>query len=285
MDILIIGGTRFVGPHIIRVLLSAGHVLTMFNRGVHKSSVPDHVRHIEGNRENDLSRVQGHFDLVIDMCAYQGEHVEKLYSEVSFNKYILMSSAAVYAESDVFPLIEDRSPMGPCSMWGEYNKGKVAAEQVVVSRDVSYAIIRPVYILGENNSHDRENFIYSRIKKRIPIRIPGNEKSIAQFVFVQDVARMIGLMVEQDLTGVFNCSGDEYVTLEGLVKSMGRIVGIEPIFDFSLKGETSLDEKEFPFGSGHFFCSNEKIKKYGMEFTPLITGLEHDYQSYYASRS
>ena len=75
MKLLILGGTRFVGRHLVTAALARNHEITLFNRGKH--NVPDpysastNIETIQGDRNNDLDKLQGrHWDAVIDTCGY-----------------------------------------------------------------------------------------------------------------------------------------------------------------------------------------------------------------------
>jgi nucleoside-diphosphate-sugar epimerase len=280
MKILIIGGSRFLGPIIIQKLLKKGHNITVFNRG-HIQDKYENANFIKGDRDNGFP-ISEKFDVVIDMCAYAPEHTQRAIGELNFDFFIHIGSAASYKKSQSFPLTEE-SPLGPWPLWGEYNEGKVQCEDVLASSGINYASIRPVYILGPNNCADREHFIYSRIKQNIPLIIPGNGQAVVQFVFAEDVASCIVLLAEKKLTGVYNCAGDDTITLQNLVEEMGKIVGIEPIIQYNPEADGEhFDISEFPFANETFICSNEKFRKLGMKFTPLLAGLKEDYKNYYS---
>lgn len=280
MNILIIGGSRFVGPLLVSKLLMKGHKITIFNRGKIKSSYESGVKFIQGNR-NDGFNIKDNFDVVIDMCAYNGLHTERALNELSFYFYVNFGTAASYRKTNNFPLGED-SPLGSWPLWGSYNKGKVECEEVLRRSGINYATIRPVYILGANNYVNREKFIYSKIKNKSPIILPGDGEAKIQFVFVEDVANSIAILTEKRIKGEFNCCGDEIITLKKLVEEMGKIVGIKPILKFSLNADgEKFNENEFPFANENFFCTNKKIKDLGVKFTLLFKGLKQDYEDYY----
>ena len=279
MKILIIGGSRFVGPLIISKLIERGHDVTVFNRGKIKSEY-NNLKFIQGNR-NEGFNIKERFDVVIDTCAYKGIHTEKAISELNFDFYLNFGTAASYKKTNKFPLTEE-SEIGDWPYWKDYNKGKVECENVLRNSDVKYATIRPVYILGKNNYMNREKFIYSKIKNNEEIILPGNGQALIQFVFAEDVANSIVLLAEKRIAGDFNCCSDEVITLKGLVEEMGKIVGIKPIIKFNHNNDgDKFDENEFPFANENFFCTNEKLKNLGIKFTILSDGLEEDYKNYY----
>jgi 2'-hydroxyisoflavone reductase len=278
MKILIIGGTRFVGPHVIQKLKN--HELTLFNRGNNPMNFEGNIRQIKGDR-NEGFNISEKFDAVIDMCAYNGKHTTQVLSELQTDYYFHFGTIASYKKTNVFPLTEE-SPIGEWKMWGDYNKGKVECEEVLKNSNTKHGIIRPVFILGAANHKDREAFIYRNILQDKEINLPGNGQAILQFVFAQDVADIIANVVENEVTGSFNVAGDEMITLQGLVEIMADIVGKKARikYDYETDG-LNFNEKAFPFPNEHMVCSNEKVKGLGIKFTSLVEGLRSDYDNDY----
>lgn len=279
MEILIIGGSRFVGPLLVE-RLRAKHDVTVFNRGGITAEYPEGVEFIKGDR-NEPFHIQGEFDAVVDMCAYDGKQTKAALEQLDFGFFLHVSTAAAYKKSELFPLTED-SPLGPWPLWGGYNRGKVECEKALAGSGRKYAAIRPVYILGAGNYVPRESFIYSGILSGRELVLPGNGNAVVQFVFSSEVAECMALLVEKKAAGAFNCCGDGMVSLRGLVGMMAEICGKKPKLRFSIgrDGEKFSDE-EFPFANENFICSNDKIKALGMKFGTLRENLERDYESFY----
>ncbi len=281
MNILIIGGSRFVGPLLVERLLKKEHRVTLFNRGIYQSTYSK-VRFIQGDRNNGFS-IPERFDAVIDMCAYTAKQTKTALRELHFDFYINFGTAAVYKKTNTFPLTEE-TEIGPWPLWRAYNKGKVACEKVLQKSDVRYASLRPVYILGKNNYMDREHFIYLHLKDKKPLILPGDGTAKIQFVFAQDVATALVLLAEKKVSGAFNCCGNEVVSLTEFVRILGKIVGVKPLIKYNKHTEgTQHSEKEFPFANETFYCTNNKLKELGIHFTSLVKGLKQDYEEYYKS--
>jgi nucleoside-diphosphate-sugar epimerase len=201
--------------------------------------------------------------------------------ELKFDYYLHVSTVAVYQKSEQFPLNE-KSSLGTWPCWGDYNVGKVASEQAVRATNIPHAIIRPVYILGTENHVPREEFMYRKIAHEEKIMLPGNGQAIVQFTFVDDVVNAMVQLVEKKTGGAFNCAGDELITLKGLVEMMAEIVGGRAHITYNPATDGIYhNETEFPFANEHMVCSNAKIKRLGVTFTPLEEGLRADYESYY----
>ena len=280
MKILLIGGSRFVGPYLLESLLKRGHNLTVFNRGLLQSEYPAGTRFVKGDRNKKFG-LKERFDAVIDMCAYSGAQTENALRQLRFDFFLHFSTAAVYKKTDSFPLSES-SPLGDWPLWGNYNKGKVECERVLEKSGVKYASLRPVYILGPQNYRNREQFIYSKIARDEPITLPGNGEALAQFVFARDAAKAMAFLTEKRVEGAFNCAGNEIITLEDLVKEMAKIMGKELKICYNPEAaEEKFDASEFPFPNENFIVDNKKIKGLGIKFIPLLRGLKEDYENYY----
>src|SRR5688572_13278604 len=100
MKILIIGGTRFLGRHLVNSARARGHEVTLFNRGKTNPELFQKVKKIHGDREQDLSQLSGTWDAVIDTCGYI-PRVVKMSAEMlkyKVEKYVFISSVSVYAD-------------------------------------------------------------------------------------------------------------------------------------------------------------------------------------------
>ncbi|MFH1785797.1 MAG: NAD-dependent epimerase/dehydratase family protein [Candidatus Micrarchaeota archaeon] len=279
MDILIIGGSRFVGPFLVKLLVEKKHNVTLFNRGLIQSDY-DQVLFIKGDRNGGF-QIDQKFQVVIDMCAYDGMQTKTALTQLDFDFFIHFGTAAAYRKSNF--ILTEESPLGDWPLWGEYNRGKVECENVLAAGNINFASIRPVYILGPKNYSDREHFIYNKIRSSEPLILPGDGNATVQFVFANDVANCMALLAEKRAKGCFNCVGDEKITLRNLVNGMGKIVGKKPILKFNPDNDgENFDRSEFPFANENFICSNAKFKSFGVNFTPLFKGLKEDYENYYS---
>jgi nucleoside-diphosphate-sugar epimerase len=283
MKILVIGGSRFVGPLVVSKLLDKGYELFVFNRGQVSANYPKGVTFIKGDR-NDGFSITGHFDVVIDMCAYNGKQTATALKELSFDYFVHFGTIASYKKTEIFPLSED-SPSGDWPFMGDYNKGKVECEQTLEASNKKYASIRPTYILGPDNYIARESFIYQKINNGEPLILPGNGQALTQYIFSYDVANIILLLVEKQITGAFNCAGDELITLKGLVEYMATIIGTKADIRYNMDADGDKHvETEFPFANENLVFSNQKIKNLGFNPTSLFDGLCSDFDSFYKSQ-
>ena len=113
MKLLIIGGTRFVGRHLVSAALSRNHEVTLFNRGKHLSEDLTKVETICGDRNSELSKLHGRrWDAVIDTCGYLPRSVRAAAEVLSgpVDRYVFISSLSAYADFSVTS-VDETAPL------------------------------------------------------------------------------------------------------------------------------------------------------------------------------
>ena len=99
MNILVIGGTRFVGRHFVTAALARGHEITLFNRGQSDDSLFPEVEHLHGDRDGDLGALAGRrWDAVVDTCGYVPRIVRQSAELLkdAVDRYLFISTISVY---------------------------------------------------------------------------------------------------------------------------------------------------------------------------------------------
>ncbi|CAL5378514.1 unnamed protein product [Camellia sinensis] len=294
--ILIMGGTRFIGVFLSRLLVKEGHQVTLFTRGkapitqqLPGESEKDYadfsskILHLKGDRKDfefvkaNLS-VEG-FDVVYDINGREAEEVAPILDALpNLEQYIYCSSAGVYLKSDLLPHFETDA-VDPKSR----HKGKLETESLLKLRDVNWTSIRPVYIYGPLNYNPVEEWFFHRLKAGRPIPVPNSGIQITQLGHVKDLAMAFIQVLgnEKASKQVFNISGDKYVTFNGLAKACAKAAGFpEPeIIHYNPKEFDFGKKKSFPFRDQHFFASVDKAKSelgWKPEFD-LVGGLADSY--------
>jgi len=222
MNLLILGGTIFVGRHLVEVALARGHRVTLFNRGQHNSTLfrePQYaaVNHLQGDRDGDLTALAGHnWDAVIDTCGYVPRIVRMAAEQVAdqVQQYVFISSISVYAdfsqpgiaEGSLVGRIDDQSveeingeTYGPLKALCEE-----AAEAAMPGRVLT---IRPGLIVGPHDPTDRFTYWPVRVARGGEILAPGNPQQQVQVIDVRDLAAWTIRMVEEGNNGVYNATG------------------------------------------------------------------------------
>ena len=126
--VLVTGGTVFVSRYVAEYYVRQGDEVYVLNRGNHSQS--DGVIHINADRHALGDVLRGyHFDVVIDVAAYNAEDIHHLLDALgSFDDYLFISSSSVYPETLSQPFTEDQ-PIGENRIWGGYGLRKVEAEK------------------------------------------------------------------------------------------------------------------------------------------------------------
>ena len=102
MKILIIGGTKFLGRHLIDAALKNNHEVTLFNRGRFSTEKIENVEQIHGDRNSDLNKLSRRkWDACVDTCGYLPQTVKQSAKFLSdkANQYVFISSGSVYPET------------------------------------------------------------------------------------------------------------------------------------------------------------------------------------------
>lgn len=294
--ILMMGGTRFIGVYLARLLTEAGHEVTLFTRGkapitqqLADESDEDYkkfsssVNHLQGDRQDFdglRSKLSGSgFDVVYDINGREGSEVEPILDALpNLQQYIFCSSAGVYLKSDLLPHFETDAG-DPKSR----HKGKLDTESLLEKKGVNWTSIRPVYIYGPLNYNPVEEWFFHRLKAGRPIPVPGSGLQITQLGHVKDlaVAFVKVLANEKASKQVYNISGEKYVTFDGIARACAKAGGFpDPeIVHFNAKEFDFGKSKAFPLRDQHFFTSIEKAKK-ELDWEPkfgLVDGLTDSY--------
>lgn len=110
MRVLILGGTQFVGRHMVETLLAAGHLVSILNRGKSPDDLPAHVERLRGDRDDGAPGLQAlagrSWDVCVDVSGYTPRQVrpsaERLRANV--NRYVFVSAVSVYGDPDAGPV-------------------------------------------------------------------------------------------------------------------------------------------------------------------------------------
>lgn len=287
MRILVMGGTRFIGVYLTRLLVSQGHEVVLFNRG-NKPVPVDGVTQIQGDRKDhdDLkAKLMGHaFDAVFDNSGRELSDTQPLVELFNgkVKHFIYVSSAGVYLKADQMPHVEGDA-IDPKSR----HKGKYETETYLISEGVPFTSIRPVYIYGPQNYNDVEAWFFDRIVRDRPLPIPGNGMALTQMGHVADLAQaMVAVLGRENAIGqIYNISGEKAVTFDGLARACALAAGKYPddlkIVHYDPKAFDFGKRKAFPMRLQHFFTAIEKAKV-DLEWQPeydLVNGLKDSFQN------
>lgn len=214
LRLLVLGGTGFIGPHMVREALRRGHTVELFNRGrTNDDLFPDLETYI-GDRDGGLDALKGgRWDVVIDNSGYVPRHVAdsaRLLKPLA-DHYVFISTISVYADFGQ-PMPED-APVGTLAdesveevdneTYGPLKAlcEKRAAEEFGESR---LAVLRPTYICGPGDRTDRYTYWPVRTMRGGDMLWPGDPSHEIQIIDVRDLANFTVDVAEQRIDGVYN---------------------------------------------------------------------------------
>lgn len=229
MNILVLGGTRFVGKTMVEMALARGHEVTMFNRGSNQDLFPE-VERLIGDRDGVLDVLAGRqWDAVIDTCGYYPRVVEASVQKLSdqVKHYTFISTLDVYEEKafgshtvdETLPVkalpqdyVEDIAQF--------YGAMKAACEQMVTTGfPDSSLIVRCGLVAGPGDMSDRFTYWPARAARGGEVLAPGDPNAPIQLIDVRDLADWTIRMVERKAAGTFNATGPaEPMTVSDLLQ-------------------------------------------------------------------
>jgi len=214
--VLVLGGTGFIGPHIVRALLARGHTVTLFNRGKTHAELFPELEKLHGDRDGHLEALANRtWDAVIDDAGF-APRIVKMSAELlapNVQQYVFISTISVYKAFDR-PNLDETAPVDtledPASedVKKDYGALKAACEKVVEQAMPGRAAnIRPGLIIGPGDPTGRFTHWPSRLAEGGEVLAPGDGSTPVQWIDVRDLAAWLVTVVEQNITGTYNAIG------------------------------------------------------------------------------
>ena len=296
MEVLVLGGSNFIGYHVVSEAVRRGHQVTTLSRGLTRTDLPPHVERLYCDREDidALKKTIGRrgFDAVFDTSAIT---VQLLHPSVNLlegrvGHYIFTSTTAVYASSEELP-IDEEFPLDYGTKI-QYARDKLACEELLREwgrkRDFPFTLLRSPMVFGPRNTHlERETQIMARLRANVPIYIPGNGLCLLHHVYVEDlaVAHAISLDHKESIGEAYNIAGPTIVTLYGYVSTIAKVLEIDPNFSFMPEALVGDMDRPwyFPFDwkrSSIYSIEKARFRLGYQPRFPLADGMRKTYQWY-----
>lgn len=243
LKILILGGTAFLGPAIVRYALSRGHEITLFNRGRTNPHLFPDLEKITGDRKEGVDALKGRsWDVVIDTSGY----VPRIVSESaglladSVGQYIFISTISVYADFSQ-PGLNENSPVAiledpatedvtAATYGGLKALCEQAAEKAMRGRSTT---IRPGLIVGPMDRSDRFTYWPVRISKGGEVLTPESPDIVTQVMDVNDLGMFIVHCAERNITGTYNATSPaEELTMGEIFETCRQVSGSDATFTY-----------------------------------------------------
>jgi 2'-hydroxyisoflavone reductase len=217
MKLLVLGGTVFLGRHLVDSALRRGHEVTLFTRGLHNADLYPEVEKLQGNRDGNLTALEGRtWDAVLDTSGYIPRIVQasaQLLAPAA-NLYCFISTISVYADFSR-PNFDEATALGtlPDETVEEITGATYGPLKVLCEKAVEEAfpgrtlIVRPGLIVGPLDHTDRFTYWPRRIAQGGEVLAPGDGSDPVQLIDGRDLADFTISMVEKGATGIYNATG------------------------------------------------------------------------------
>jgi nucleoside-diphosphate-sugar epimerase len=198
LRILVLGGTVFLGRHVVDAALARGHEVTIYSRGKHGRAA-EGAEHVIGDRA-DVTPLKGRtWDAAIDTSGYEPAQVEAS-SGLDVGHYVFVSTCNVYSDWPDTPVDED----SPTWQTGDgYGELKAACERVGFARG-DFATVRAGLIVGPHDNVFRLPWWVRRVMAGGKVPAPGEPDQPLQLIDARDLASFLVALAEERVTGAFN---------------------------------------------------------------------------------
>ena len=278
MKVLVTGGTVFVSKYVAGYYVNKGYEVYVLNRNSRPQVEGVHL--LEADRHNCREVLKGHyFDAVFDVTAYTPEDIKDLLAGLEgFGHYIMISSSAVYPETNVQPFTEGQS-VGLNKFWGQYGMDKIDAEKALFQVVPKAYILRPPYIYGPMNNVYREGFVFECAEKGRKFYIPKDGSMKLQFFHVEDLCKVMDAILEKEpAQHILNVGNEETVSILDWVKMCYDVVGA-PLNIVNVGGAVE-QRKYFCFYDYEYKLDVSRQKILLDKTTDLCVGLRGAYEWY-----
>ena len=313
MKILVLGGTRFFGIHMVEDLLDAGHEVTIATRGNAKDSFGERVKRIivERTSAESMKRAlqEKHFDVVIDKLAYCSNDIRIAMDTIDCDRYIHMSSTAVYNPKKLDTIEEDFNGQERPVIWCNrpdfpYDEIKRQAEYALWQEysDRNWLAVRYPVVLGKDDYTNRLKFYVDHVISGTPMYIDNIDYQMS-YIRSDEAGRFMAYLVDKDISGVFNGAyngvyngafngaSDGTISLREIINYVEERTGKQAVLGKADKKDESVYESDTdmepqvvdkaPYnGDTEFSINTSKAKELGFEFSDIKDWI-YDLLDYY----
>ena len=271
MKILVLGGTKFFGIPMIKALLNYGHDITIATRGHQPIPFESKVKHIKMDRQNqeDLKSLfsNAHYDLVIDKIAYSSNDIKKLLDVISCDRYMLMSSTAVYEYCDSFDPYHDEFKYVN-RYDDEYRVTKRYAE-CALAQDYPHipsVVVRYPFVVGMDDYTKRIQFYIEHILYEKPMYIDNLDTPLS-FIDSQEAGEFMAFLANENIIGIFDGASFGSITTKQIIGIIENLTNKKAIL--------SKDGDKAPYNdTPEFKINTQPAQELGYYFSDLSDWFE-----------
>jgi len=240
MNILVVGGTRFAGVHMVQQLLADGHAITIATRGKAADDFGDTVERVVIERTDADSIIQAlggrHFDVVYDTQAFSSNEVKYLLDAIECGRYIAVSTVSVYSpdlritqpESDFEPTTYPLQWIGRNDFEYDEIKRQTECAMFQTYAHIPSVAVRFPLIIGTDDYTKRLYFYVERIVKSMPMNV-DNLDSKLEFIMSNDAGRFLAWLATSDFCGPINAANVGCATLGEIIAYVEQKSGVKAI--------------------------------------------------------
>ncbi|MDD4495518.1 MAG: NAD-dependent epimerase/dehydratase family protein [Eubacteriales bacterium] len=272
MKILVIGGTRFFGIHMVNALLSQDNDVTLATRGNTNNVFGDKVSYITVERTNPDSMKNAlfgkHFDIVIDKVAYCSNDIKYALDVLNCDKYIHMSSTAVYEPKHIETLENEYNPNTKKLVWCSrtdfaYDEIKRQAENALYQaypNQKSIAVRYP-FVIGKDDYTKRLLFYVEYTIKGLAMYIDNIDCQVS-FIESIEAGKFMAYLATADFTGAINGCSFGTISIKEIIQYVEGKCGVKAIL--------SLDGDKAPYnGEPEYSINTDLARSIGYKFSNL----------------
>jgi 2'-hydroxyisoflavone reductase len=260
--LLVMGGTGFIGPHMVRYAAERGHQVSIFTRGRSDADLPSGVEQLVGDRNDDHSALEGRtWDVVLDNNTQNYRWVQRSTALLrdAAEHYVFVSSISAYAlegfgweNADrvlMQPVVDEDHPcIEPPAGWSDgddapYGLMKSLSEDIVRAAFPGRAtVVRPGLIVGPGDETDRFTYWPVRLDEGGEVLAPGNPDHANQVIDQRDLTEWIVRVAESGTTGDFNATGPaERMSMGSMLDQIGSVA--TNAYELTWVAEAFLEEQ------------------------------------------
>ncbi len=273
MKVLVLGGTRFFGVHMVNSLLADGHNVTVATRGLAKDSFGDRVNRITLDRTDALSiatALKGaHYDVICDNICYCSNDVRALLESVTCDRYVMTSTMSVYHDLHIDTKESEYNPLTHPFKWCDradftYDEVKRQSEASLFVKypNQNAVAVRYPYVIGPDDYTKRLYFYVEHVVKGIPMQVDNLDSELA-FIRSDEAGRFLSFLATNRFVGAINGGSEQTISIRDIITYVEKAVG-----------NTALYSEDFanpaPYNGTPSYSINVDIaKQCGFSFTPL----------------
>ena len=272
MKILVLGGTRFFGIHMVNDLIAKGHEVTIATRGLTPDGFGDAVSRIQFERTDGDSIkavISGiHYDVIIDKIAYCSNDIRKIMDSADCDKYICMSSTAVYDPKHINTVEDDFDGAGGRLIWCDrqdfpYDEIKRQAEYALWQKypERNWIAVRYPFVTGKDDYTKRLYFYVEHVLKQIPMKV-DNPDSRMSFIRSDEAGKFLSFLADKDFKGAVNGSSKGTVSIKEILDYLEKETGSKAVL--------SDDGDPAPYnGEPEYSINTARAESLGFTFTDI----------------